>query len=478
MNVSAVSRTRLAAVILAALASVVLIAAARSHFQSSSSAVAAPSRRAPAAPSVAPGTPADAAPPESAPRATPTVIWMTGDVLLDPAFRRSGAASGDPAEAYASMIAPVAKHWRADGDEATVIVNLESPVATLRREPDAYVDQAEEIFERTGHRRIPSPLNAPQSLLDALARSGVDAVDLANNHALDQDRAGLAETLDAAQARGLTTLGAGRSDADARAPRLYGPPGARIAVLATFVRDRAEPAWLSANEARLSVVDARTIDEVRRAAETSDAVIVAVHVVAELLARPTPGTRELVAALIAAGADLVVVHGPHVIAPVERIESGGRSGIAAFSIGNFVSDMGKEARPGRDDPPRAGEAAADKWHDPRTRSGLVVRVALAPGAPLDVAFLPTWMHSDRWLIDQGLARPPITFSVEPLAACGPPLQLRAAWPPEGYDAMESWVARHRDAALATAGITSAACARCTDGAPCRWRGDAHLLRLP
>jgi hypothetical protein len=408
------------------------------------------------------------------------VLWLTGDLLLDPAFRRSGGASGDPAETYSAMFAPVAKHWRADGDAATVIVNLETPVATLRREPDAYLDDAEEIFATTGHRRIPSPLNAPVSLLDALVRSGVDGVDLTNNHALDQDRAGLGETLDAARAHGLQTLGAGRSDGEARAPRFYGDRGARLAVLTTFVRDRPEPPWLPASEPRLSVVDERTVDDVRRAAEESDAVVVVVHVVAELLARPTLGTRVLAAELVAAGADVVVVHGPHVIAPVERVESRGRSGLVAFSIGNFVSDMGKDARPGRADArgmPAAG-LGDDKWHDPRTRSGLVVRIALAPGRPIDVAFLPTWMHSDRWLLDHGLARPPITFSVEPLAACGPPLELRAAWPPEGAAAMQDWVGRNRDAALETAGLTSPQCARCVDGAPCRWRGEAQLLRLP
>ena len=415
---------------------------------------------------------------EEAATAPPTVLWLTGDVLLDPAFRRSGAASGDPAEAYAAMIAPVAKHWRADGESATVIVNLESPVATTRREPDSYLANAEEIFARTGHRRVPSPLNAPPSLLDALMRMGVDGVDLANNHALDQNREGLGETLDAAHASGLATLGGGRTDEEARAVRSYGAPGARVGILATFVRDAPEPADLGLAVPRLNIVDERTLDDVRHAAETNDAVVVVVHVVAELLARPTPGTRALASDLVAAGADLVVVHGPHVIAPIERVESGGRAGLVAFSVGNFVSDMGKDARPGRraSAARNARDATEDKWHDARTRSGLVVRVSLAPGTALDVSFLPTWMHNDRWLIDHGLARPPITFTVEPVAACGPPLALRSAWPPEGDAAIEAWVAEERDAAIATAGLFSEECARCTPGAQCRWRGEAHLLR--
>lgn len=477
VTVCTVSRVRAAVLMVALLASVALVATARAPLQPRAGPRlgAADGARGGAA------APARASTPPAAERAdppVPTVLWLTGDVLLDPAFRRSGAASGNPAETYASMIAPVARHWRADGDAATVIVNLESPVATLRREPDAYLADAEQIFARTGHRRIPSPLNAPESLLDALARAGVDVVDLANNHALDQDRVGLGETLDAAHARGLGTIGAGRSDAEARAPRLFGHAGARIALLATFVRDRAEPPWLSATEPRLSVVDERTLDDVRYAAALGDAVVVVVHVVAELLARPTPATRVLAAELVAAGADVVVVHGPHVIAPVERVESGGRSGIVAFSIGNFISDMGKDARPGRHDAARdrALDDGDEKWRDPRTRAGLVVRIALEPGAPIEVSFLPTWMHSDRWLLDQGLARPPITFTVEPLAACGPPLTLRAAWPPEGCDAMQAWVARHRDAALATARLVSGECERCVDGARCRWRGEAHLLR--
>lgn len=467
------SRARTLVVVVAALLSVALLGAARAHLRSLPASEPAPCRRvvdarAPAAPAAS----------EPAPPPIPTILWMTGDVLLDPAFRRSAGASGDPAETYASMIAPVAEHWRADGDAATVIVNLESPVATLRREPDAYLDDAEEIFARTGHRRIPSPLNAPASLLDALVFAGVDAVDLANNHALDQDRAGLGETLDAARAHGLVTLGAGRNDAEARTPQLYGEPGKRIAVLATFVRDRPEPPWLAADAPRLSIVEERTMREVRHAAEVSDAVVVIVHVVAELLARPTPATRLLANELVAEGADVVLVHGPHVIAPVERVESGGRSGLVAFSLGNFVSDMGKNAGPGRTrrSGDHVGVLGDDKWHDARTRSGLVVRLSLARGEPIDVAFLPTWMQSDRWLLDHGLARPPITFTVAPLAACGPPLELRATWPSEAYDTMQAWVAWHRDAALATARLTSPECARCVDAAPCRWRGEPRLLR--
>ena len=468
-----VSRVRTLSWVVVALASALLVAAVHARLGARTPPPVARAERAPA-PTVAPSAPVDIA----AARAAPTVLWVTGDVLLDPSFRRSGAAAGDPAEIYAAMVAPVAKHWREDGDAATVVVNLESPVATLRREPDAYLADAEAIFAETGHRRIPSPLNAPESLLAALSRAGVDVVDVANNHALDQDRAGLGETLDAAHAHGLVTLGGGRGDDDARRALMLGERGARIALLATFVRDHGEPSRLGPSEPRLDVVDARTLDEVRRAAAESDAVVVVVHVVAELLSRPTPSTRLLAAALVAAGADAVIVHGPHVIAPVERVESGGRSGVVAYSLGNFVSDMGKDARPGRISPERsrASEPDLDKWHDPRTRSGLAARISLTPGEPLDVAFLPTWMHSDRFLLDQGLARPPITFTVEPLAACGPPLALRTTWPREASLEMQTWVAWHRDTALDTARLSSAECARCASEAPCRWLGEALLLR--
>jgi poly-gamma-glutamate synthesis protein (capsule biosynthesis protein) len=384
---------------------------------------------------------------------------VAGDVLLDHALRRTAARTGDPAEAYAAMLAPVARRWRRDGERALVLVNLESPVARLRRGPHHFLARSAEIRAATGHARIPSPLNAPPTLLDGLARAGVHAVDLANNHALDQGRDGLAETLQAAATAGPRTLGAGLTRADAHAPLRIGPAGARLGVLATFLRDHDEPASLPDGVARLAVTTVASTrameDAVRSLAADVAGVVVVVHVVAELEARPRPAHRALAARLGAAGADVILFHGPHVPGPIERITLDGREVTVAYSLGNLLSDTSRKASART----RGAEPAArgDKWADPRTRAGLLarvtLRVALAGEAPrVDVRFVPTWAHSDRELVADGLRAPPLTFTVEPLAACGPPLDLRPSWPAAAAARQQAFVARHRDALLTVTGL--------------------------
>jgi poly-gamma-glutamate synthesis protein (capsule biosynthesis protein) len=77
----------------------------------------------------------------------------------------------------------------------------------------------------------------------------------------------------------------------------------------------------------------------------------------EIASEPAPADRALVTAFTAASdVDLVVIHGPHTIQPLERVH-----GTPVFwSLGNFVSGMGV---PGR-----------GRYSDPRTLDGLMATV--------------------------------------------------------------------------------------------------------
>ena len=66
----------------------------------------------------------------------------------------------------------------------------------------------------------------------ALARAGVKVVSLANNHMMDCGPQGLRATLDACQAAGLVTVGAGVNLAAALEPARFTVRGQRVAVLA------------------------------------------------------------------------------------------------------------------------------------------------------------------------------------------------------------------------------------------------------
>jgi len=361
-----------------------------------------------------------------APRA---VVWIGGDVLADPRLRESAVAWGDAPAGLAHMIAPIADRWREDADDAVVLLNMESPVAWTRYGSDHFLDLPSE------HARVRAPLNAPAWVLEGLAAAGVDAVVLANNHTLDQTREGLGETLDAVDAAGLVAVGAGRAP-DIRGPLVVGPPGARTAVLAFVERDYAEPEGLTPGEPGVSVLDSGAIALVRDAARANDAVIVTVHVVAELRDWVSSTWRTWADGLIDAGADAIIVHGTHVVGPVERVRRNGRDVIVAWSLGNFMSDMGRSATPHRTEPDDAS-----KWQQARTREGLVARVEVraAPGgARVVVRFVPIWLSSDRYLVERRILAKPYHFSLITPSRCATP-ELPETWPEPERAAARAWI---------------------------------------
>jgi hypothetical protein len=386
-------------------------------------------------------------PPSAAPARAPepVIVWVGGDVLLSGAMRRSMTERGDPAGGFATMLEPTMRAiHRADrGAPSFVLVNLETPVALeIRNENDAF------MHEKVGERRVRAPLNSPEWLLDGLRIAGVDGVMLANNHALDQEREGLAETLDAARARGFVITGAGRAPAIGW-PVSIGSAPYDVTIFSYLERDFPQPI-LEPGVAGIRSLGLDSLVEVGNAAERGSAVIVVIHVVAELHDRVKSSWRAWAHDLASAGADAVLIHGTHVPLPVETIEVGGREVTIAYGLGNLVSDMGSGATPSRRVP-----VDADKWELPETREGLFARVEV--GERVTVTFLPIWMNTSRWLVHNFVRPAPIEFSLIPLAPCGPAAELPTDWPePWRSDAL-AWIGDRRDHLLAASQLDAPSC---------------------
>ncbi len=168
----------------------------------------------------------------------------------------------------------------------------------------------------------------PPSYAKWLKRAGFTVLNLANNHAYDYGEAGFDQTRRTLRAAGL---------------RFTGPPGKVTVVESNGVRIAlvgfASYQW--AND----LTDIRAAKRlVRRAAAGSDVVVVTFHGGAEGSdeTHVDPGTEYFLGenrgdltrfahAVIDAGADLVVGHGPHVLRGMEWYE--GR--LIAYSLGNF-----------------------------------------------------------------------------------------------------------------------------------------------
>jgi poly-gamma-glutamate capsule biosynthesis protein CapA/YwtB (metallophosphatase superfamily) len=201
-----------------------------------------------------------------------------------------------------------------------------------------------------------SLIAAPYEVAADLKRVGFDRCSTASNHSYDLGTNGITQTLDALDAAGLTHTGTARSAAEA-APQLFDVKGVKVAHL-SFARNSNVGFPSDWWRVRQGVNATNVINDVARArAAGAEVVIVSLHVFIEMQNAPTAEDRAIVQQIVnQAKPDLILIHGPHVPQPVERV--GGT--LAYWSMGNFISGMGA---PGR-----------NKYSDLRTLDGLMATV--------------------------------------------------------------------------------------------------------
>jgi poly-gamma-glutamate synthesis protein (capsule biosynthesis protein) len=183
--------------------------------------------------------------------------------------------------------------------------------------------------------------NAPPALPLALKEAGFDGVSIANNHVWDQGRGGLLETVTHVDAAGLARAGAGRTCEEATRPVLLDVQGVRVGWIAA---SRVHNLYLNRDADEPCVFKYATDDVVAAAAAAraagAELVVLSVHWGQEYEREPRSWERSFARELVAGGVDVVLGHHPHVLQPIEFVESGGRRGLVAFSLGNFVSGQG------------------------------------------------------------------------------------------------------------------------------------------
>jgi poly-gamma-glutamate capsule biosynthesis protein CapA/YwtB (metallophosphatase superfamily) len=314
-------------------------------------------------------------------------IGAVGDVLMHEAVKRSAETHGKgaPDGGYAWLFAPVAD-LLAQPD--VTFANLETPIA-----PGVPGGTREYVF------------NAPPEVISALRRAGVDAVAVSNNHAFDQGRTGFEETLRRLEQGGMKAVGVA-AEGDGPVPLRIEAGGLGIALLgyAHFFNQEGNacppprPGGARCVQAR-PLDRARIVEDVRAAAARSDAVIVSLHWGVEYEPQPRAEDVQLAHDLVDAGALVVLGHHPHVLQPIELHRgSDGRTGVIAYSLGNFISNQSRKYVHG---------ATPEKVA--ATRDGALLRVALAKRdygrgvvrVEVDGAdFLPLWTDNDTPEIDR------------------------------------------------------------------------------
>lgn len=197
-------------------------------------------------------------------------------------------------------------------------VNLESPL-TRGGDPQSWKDVV---------------IKGNPALAPAMAKSGINVVNLANNHAGDQGDTGLLDTLRYCAQSHIAVVGAGKDIASARRGVVLKKNGVRVAYLGfTDVLPVGYPATstspgTSPGRANISAVK----NAIRTAAGKSDFVVVGWHWNLEYKTAPTSLELSEGHAAIDAGADLVFAHHPHVLDGVQAYHHG----LICYSLGNLV----------------------------------------------------------------------------------------------------------------------------------------------
>lgn len=248
-------------------------------------------------------------------------LVAVGDILMHQDVKR--AAEMDPAGLPALWADLVPLFQGAD----LAFGNLETPVAP-----------------RTGRPGVPFQFNAPEALPAALRASGFTVLSTANNHAFDQGAKGVRETLDRLHAEQLVTIGSGEDRPRAEALQIVQRRGLRVAFLGftdVFNLDlnrRATEPWVRPLDLEPA------LEAVREARGRADLVVVSLHWGNEYQHQPTKRQRDVARALVEAGCDVVLGHHPHVLQPVELLETHGRKALVAYSLGNFISNQDRMYR--------------------------------------------------------------------------------------------------------------------------------------
>lgn len=235
-------------------------------------------------------------------------LAFAGDVHF---MERTATLLNDPSTAFGPIAATLS-------DADLTVVNLETAI-TSRGTPEP----------KTYHFRT-----EPKAI-DALKAAGIDAVTIANNHALDYGRVGLLDTLDALHAANYPYVGAGRNTDEAYTPWYTTVKGVRVALLGFSQVAELASSWAPGpNKPGIAMAfdTDRAIAAVTAARRQADLVIVFNHWGEEANGCTTTLQKTFAAQLAKAGADVII--GAH----AHTLQGSGWLGstFVAYGMANFL----------------------------------------------------------------------------------------------------------------------------------------------
>ncbi len=202
-------------------------------------------------------------------------------------------------------------------DADLTMINLENPL------PDNWV------FHLHG-----TPFSGDPELLDIFTRVNIDFMSLANNHMYDYGTSGIADTLRHLGRTDIEFAGAGMDLEEARRYSVLDAGSSRVAILPCVMITPG--VWAQEDRAgAMPCQDDQLVPNIQEASTLADIVIVFPSWGPEYTPDPYASQRRRGARWIAAGADVVVGFGHHMVGSME--ESDGK--LIFYSVGNFIFDQ-------------------------------------------------------------------------------------------------------------------------------------------
>ncbi len=218
--------------------------------------------------------------------------------------------------------------------------HLFSKIQPAIKNADMAVIGQESVFggEELGYSGYPL-FNSPSDMGKTLLKEGFDVVLHASNHVLDKMTAGVENTLEFWEDYPhMTVLGINKDKESQREVEIKEIKGAKIALLNYTYGTNGIP--LPESKSYLvDLIDEKAIEtDCKYAEENADFTIAFMHWGTEYSIRPDKSQQALAKKMCEWGTDLIIGSHPHVIEPVDWIESdNGNKMLVYYSLGNYVS---------------------------------------------------------------------------------------------------------------------------------------------
>ncbi len=184
--------------------------------------------------------------------------------------------------------------------------------------------------------------SASPKAIEGIKTLGINVLTLANNHITNYDRSGLMDTINLLRSNNIKYTGGGENYIEAHRPAIVEAGGVKFAFLdynsveESIQATATKPgvAWVSIppeNPQEAKVVE----DDIKRAKEQADFVVVSIHWGNEYDYRPNSSTIAMARKACDAGADMVIGQHPHTIQSMESYNGK----LIAYCLGNFIFDQ-------------------------------------------------------------------------------------------------------------------------------------------